>query len=58
MKFQVNPLEAPSMYMQPVLDKLGRQDVPASAVWEAVLQLFQVRMVADHRTVVASVYPA
>jgi len=38
---------APSMYMQPVLDKLGRRDVPASAVWEAVLQLFRVRMRAQ-----------
>lgn len=38
---------APSMYMQPVLDKLGRPDIPASAVWEAVLQLFRVRMRAQ-----------
>lgn len=35
---------APSMYAQPVLARLGRTDVPAAAVWEAVLQLFRVRM--------------
>ena len=44
---EVTEHAAPSMYMQPVLDKLGRRDVPASAVWEAVLQLFRVRMRAQ-----------
>lgn len=41
---EVTEHAAPSMYMQPVLDKMRRPDVPASAVWEAVLQLFRVRM--------------
>ncbi|MEU1647256.1 hypothetical protein [Micromonospora zamorensis] len=37
------PHAAPSMYAQPVLDKLGSA-APAGAVWEAVLALFRVRM--------------
>ncbi|MGH3625066.1 MAG: hypothetical protein ACRDQ5_25315 [Sciscionella sp.] len=40
---EVTDHAAPSMYMQPVLGKLDRRDVPALAVWEAVLQLFRVR---------------
>ncbi|MEU8061792.1 hypothetical protein [Microbispora bryophytorum] len=35
---------APAMYVQPVLDRLGRSEVQAEAVWEAVLALFRVRM--------------
>ena len=44
---EVTEHAAPSMYMQPVLDKLCRPEVPAAAVWEAVLQLFRVRMRAQ-----------
>jgi hypothetical protein len=35
---------APSMYVQPILARLSRPDVPARAVWEAVWQLFRTRM--------------
>lgn len=38
---------APSMYVQPILVRLGRPEVPAHAVWEAVLQLFRTRMRAQ-----------
>lgn len=34
---------APSMYAQPVLDRLGSA-APAASVWEAVLAVFRVRM--------------
>lgn len=35
---------APSLYAQPLMTKLGQPDPPATAVWEAVLQLFRLRM--------------
>ncbi|GAB3448549.1 hypothetical protein [Actinophytocola sediminis] len=38
---------APSMYALPILARLGRLDVPPSAVWEAVLAVFRTRMRAQ-----------
>jgi hypothetical protein len=38
---------APSMYAGPILARLGRLDVPPTAVWEAVLGLFRTRMRAQ-----------
>lgn len=35
---------APSMYAQPILNRLRRTDVPPAAVWEAVVALFRSRM--------------
>jgi hypothetical protein len=35
---------APSLYAQPILNRVGRPAVPASAIWEAVHGLFRVRM--------------
>src|SRR5690606_12146758 len=35
---------APSLYAQPLMIKLGQPDPLATAVWEAVLQLFRLRM--------------
>jgi hypothetical protein len=35
---------APTVYAKPILDRLERNDVPCAAVWEAVLNLFRVRM--------------
>jgi hypothetical protein len=35
---------APGMFVEPVLIAAGRSDVPAAAVWEAVLALFRSRM--------------
>lgn len=35
---------APSMYVKPVLERLGFPGVPVEAVWEAVLGFFRVRM--------------
>ncbi|MFD9940035.1 hypothetical protein ACFWYW_12235 [Nonomuraea sp. NPDC059023] len=35
---------APAMYAKPILDRLGRPDIQAESVWEAVLALFRARM--------------
>ncbi|WP_146174084.1 hypothetical protein [Saccharothrix carnea] len=40
---------APSMYIDPVLERMGVANGPAAAVWEAVLTVFRVRMKARGR---------
>ncbi|MDM3918056.1 DUF4297 domain-containing protein [Mycobacteroides abscessus] len=41
---------APSLYAKPLLGKIGQPDILAAPVWEAVVQLFRLRMRAQGST--------